>query len=62
MMGYLIGFVIGGIAFWCAAKLDCHHHRVKRRVVLEQQYVVLQKHATCAVAAMEEIINGSKDE
>jgi hypothetical protein len=60
MLEFIIGFVIGGIAFFCAAKLDCHRHTVKRRVVLEQQYVVLQKHAACAVAAMEEIINGSK--
>ena len=60
MAEFLIGFVIGGVLFFCSAKLDCHRHKVKRQVKLEKEYVALNEHVNQASACIERIINGSK--
>lgn len=62
MIEGLIGFVIGGILFWCSAKIDCHRHRTKHRVELEQQYLKLQQHVDAAVGCISNIIDGSRHE
>jgi hypothetical protein len=61
MMGnFLLGFVIGGVLFFCSAKVDSHRNAVKLRVQQEQRYVKLQGHVDEAVKEIEGIINGSK--
>jgi hypothetical protein len=60
MLEYFIGFVIGGVVFWCSAKLDCHRHEVKRRMLCEQDFIALRGHVEQAGSYIEKIINGSK--
>jgi hypothetical protein len=60
MLEFMIGFVIGGVTFFCAAKLDCHRHEVKRRMRCEEDYVKLRGHVEQASSYIEKIINGSK--
>ena len=60
MLEGMIGFVIGGVVFFCSAKLDCHRHRTKRVVELEKEYVTLQGHVNDAVDSIDRIIHGSK--
>jgi hypothetical protein len=60
MLEYFIGFVIGGVCFWCSAKLDSHRYNVKRRMSCEEDYVKLRGHVEQASSYIEKIINGSK--
>jgi hypothetical protein len=60
MFEYFIGFVIGGVLFFCTAKLDNHRHEVKRRMRCEEDFVLLRGHVEQAGSYIEKIINGSK--
>jgi hypothetical protein len=60
MLEFMIGFVIGGTAFFCAAKLDSHRSDVKRRMRCEVDFIALRSHVEQASSYIEKIINGSK--
>ena len=56
MVDFIIGFVVGGVLFFCSAKLDCHRHRVKRRVKLEQERELLRIQVDAASDTIQRII------
>jgi len=60
MLEFMIGFVVGGVLFFCSAKLDCHRHIVKRRVKLQTERELLRIQVDAASDTIERIIQGDK--
>jgi hypothetical protein len=60
MLEFIIGFVIGGVVFACAAKLDSHRVTVKRRVKLETERELLRIQVDAASDTIQRIIHEEK--
>ena len=60
MVEFLIGFVVGGVLFFCSAKLDSHRHRVKQEVKLTTERELLRIQVDAASDTIERIIRGGK--
>jgi hypothetical protein len=58
MLEFFAGVVLGTVVTTACAMIDCHRHKVKRRVQLEQEYVKLQECVDGAVVSIERIIEG----
>jgi hypothetical protein len=58
MLDFLIGFVIGGVMFGCAVKMDSHSANIKRIAAQEVEYLNLQRHVNNAVNSIDDIVHG----
>jgi hypothetical protein len=56
---FCLGIAVGGIVTGIVALWECHRHKTKRRVELEQEYAVLQNHVDKCVSSISRIIDGS---
>jgi hypothetical protein len=60
-MEYFIGFGVGCVITFIGCMIGCHLSHTKRRVQLEQEYVVLQGHVDQCLASLSRIIEGSRE-